>query len=154
MKSWLMPIKQCRKEENSMTGKETCKTLKEIRAKIAEANEIPWVIEDCPYEGECRGTCPKCEAEVEELMEALKRRAEEGKQVTLKDMTSIPLKKGKEQYRVTPFSKPPFDPPPLQGYLIHRPPIDPPSQRKRKRRRKKRRNWLSKLFGIGKRRKK
>ena len=66
-----------------MTGKETCKILKEIRAKIAEANEIPWVIEDCPYEGECRGTCPKCEAEVRYLEQELSKRRQLGKSVAV-----------------------------------------------------------------------
>lgn len=47
-----------------MTGKETCKILKEIRQKIANENDIPFYTEECQYKGNCKGTCPKCEAEL------------------------------------------------------------------------------------------
>lgn len=47
-----------------MTGKETCKILKEIRQKIANENDIPLYTEECQYKGKCKGTCPKCEAEL------------------------------------------------------------------------------------------
>ena len=55
-----------------MTGKEKCKALKKLRAQIADANEIQWVTEECPYEGECPGTCPRCEEEVRMLEEYMK----------------------------------------------------------------------------------
>ena len=45
-----------------MRGKEVCRTLKEIRAGIARQNDIPWETEECGFKGECRGTCPRCEA--------------------------------------------------------------------------------------------
>ena len=48
-------------------GKQTCKILKEIRKQIAAENDIKLVIEECTYQGDCRGTCPKCEAEVRYL---------------------------------------------------------------------------------------
>ena len=52
-------------------GKNICKQLKEVRKRIAEENEIPLEIEECTYKGECRGTCPRCEAEVRYLENAL-----------------------------------------------------------------------------------
>ena len=44
-------------------GKQTCKILKEIRRQIAEANDIEFITSECQYQGDCLGTCPKCEAE-------------------------------------------------------------------------------------------
>ena len=54
-----------------MIGKDKCKMLKEIRREIARENDIQMVIEDCTYQGRCKGTCPKCEAEVAYLEEQL-----------------------------------------------------------------------------------
>lgn len=48
-------------------GKMTCRILKEIRRQIAEANDIEFVTSECRYQGDCAGTCPKCEAEVRYL---------------------------------------------------------------------------------------
>ena len=66
-----------------MRGKEVCRTLKEIRAEIARQNDIPWETEECTFEGECRGTCPRCEAEVRQLEEALAKRRRLCKAVAL-----------------------------------------------------------------------
>ncbi len=66
-----------------MRGKDKCKILKELRAQIAAANDIEWVTENCTHKGECRGTCPKCEAEVVMLERALERRKALGKTVAV-----------------------------------------------------------------------
>lgn len=50
-----------------MKGKDKCKALKEIRRQIAEKNDIPYVVSQCKYQGDCLGTCPKCEAELRYL---------------------------------------------------------------------------------------
>jgi hypothetical protein len=47
-----------------MTGKNKCKILKEIRSKIAKENDIPFITKECTYQGQCKGTCPKCEQEL------------------------------------------------------------------------------------------
>ena len=60
-------------------GKQTCKILKEIRKQIAEENDIKLVIEECTYQGDCLGTCPKCEAEVRYLERELEKRQRLGK---------------------------------------------------------------------------
>lgn len=62
-------------------GKTTCRILKEIRRQIAEANDIEYVVEECQYKGDCKGTCPKCEAEVRYLEEQLHQRQILGKAV-------------------------------------------------------------------------
>ncbi len=64
-------------------GKQTCKILKEIRSQIAEANEIEFVTSECRFQGDCLGTCPKCEAEVRYLEEQLRRRSSAGKAIVL-----------------------------------------------------------------------
>lgn len=71
-----------------MLGKDKCKILKEIRAQIAAANEIEWVTENCTHKGDCRGTCPKCEAEVAALERALARRRALGKTVAVAGLSA------------------------------------------------------------------
>ncbi|MCQ2345904.1 MAG: TonB family protein [Paludibacteraceae bacterium] len=60
-------------------GKTTCRILKDIRRQIAEANDIDLVIKECTYQGDCAGTCPRCEAEVAHLERELARRKAMGK---------------------------------------------------------------------------
>ena len=64
-------------------GKYICKELKEVRRRIAEENGIPLEIKECTYEGPCRGTCPRCEAEVRYLENALANRLRFGKVATV-----------------------------------------------------------------------
>lgn len=66
-----------------MLGKEKCRILKEIRQKIADENDIPWVTRECTHKGNCRGTCPKCESELRELERQLAARQALGKRVTV-----------------------------------------------------------------------
>ncbi len=68
-------------------GKNICKHLKEIRKRIAEENDIPLEIKECTYKGECRGTCPRCEAEVRYLENALANRIRLGKVATIAGLT-------------------------------------------------------------------
>lgn len=64
-------------------GKEKCRILKEIRAEIAKANDIEWVVSECKHQGNCKGTCPKCEKEVRDLEAALAKREALGKKVAV-----------------------------------------------------------------------
>ena len=64
-------------------GKEKCRILKEIRAEIARKNDIEWVVSECKHQGNCKGTCPRCEQEVRQLEEALARREALGKKVAV-----------------------------------------------------------------------
>ena len=58
-----------------MLGKQKCRILKEIRQKIADENDIPYVTRECSFQGECRGTCPRCESELRYLEKELEKRA-------------------------------------------------------------------------------
>ena len=67
----------------SIHGKSICKQLKAVRQRIAEENDIPLEQRECTYEGPCRGTCPRCEAEVQYLERALASRIKLGKAATV-----------------------------------------------------------------------
>ena len=64
-------------------GRKTCKILKEIRQQIAEKNEIEYLTSECHFQGECQGSCPKCEAELKYLENELHKRRQLGKVVTV-----------------------------------------------------------------------
>ena len=68
-------------------GKQTCKILKEIPKQIAAENDIKLVIEECTYQGDCKGTCPKCEAEVRYLERELEKRQRLGKAAVFAGMS-------------------------------------------------------------------
>lgn len=64
-------------------GKETCRILKELRHKIAEANDIVLETSECRFKGDCTGTCPRCESEVRYLERQLAARRRAGKAIRL-----------------------------------------------------------------------
>ena len=64
-------------------GKSTCKVLKEVRQKVAQANDIPLKERECTHKGDCAGTCPYCEAEVRYLERELSKRKSLGKAVAV-----------------------------------------------------------------------
>ncbi len=64
-------------------GKDICKQLKAVRRRIADENGIPLEIKECTFKGECRGTCPRCEAEVQYLESELEKRIRLGKAATV-----------------------------------------------------------------------
>ena len=64
-------------------GKKICGELKKIRRRIVDENGIEMDIPECTYEGECRGTCPRCEWEVKYLEKTLFERMKLGKIATI-----------------------------------------------------------------------
>ncbi len=64
-------------------GKKVCKELKAIRQQIADANGIKYTPNECTHKGDCAGTCPACEAEVEYLEKELNLRRMLGKAVVV-----------------------------------------------------------------------
>lgn len=52
-------------------GKEKCKMLKAIRTYVADKYGVEYSPMECTHEGECRGTCQKCDAELAELQKRL-----------------------------------------------------------------------------------
>lgn len=72
-----------------MTGKDKCKILKDIRRQIALDNDIELITEECRYKGKCRGTCPRCEAEVLYLEVQLANRKKLGKAIAITAAASL-----------------------------------------------------------------
>ena len=66
-----------------MSGKSKCNILKQIRQQIAAENDIEFITSECKFQGECSGTCPKCEAEVRYLELQLQKRRQAGKAVAV-----------------------------------------------------------------------
>ena len=64
-------------------GKSICNVLKTIRKQVADANEIKYEPRECHHEGECRGTCPACEAEVRYIEQQPNIRRQLGKAVVV-----------------------------------------------------------------------
>ena len=100
-----------------MLGKSKCRILKDIRRRIAEENDIPYITRECTYQGECSGTCPRCESELRYLEQQLSLRASLGKLVavaalcagmTLAAAGCSPLA------RDLPISPPALSPPPRE----------------------------------------
>ena len=64
-------------------GKEVCRHLREVRREIAEANDIRLIQPECTHEGDCEGTCPRCEQEVSWLEDQLEKRRSLGHAVRI-----------------------------------------------------------------------
>ena len=71
-----------------MKGKEKCKALKELRQKIADENDIEYAVSECTHQGDCKGTCPKCDAELRYLERELERRTKLGKRVAFAGLSA------------------------------------------------------------------
>ncbi len=72
-----------------MRGKQRCKILKEIRQRIADANDIEYITSECRHKGDCLGTCPKCEAELRYLERELEKRQRLGKTVVVAGLSAL-----------------------------------------------------------------
>jgi len=72
-------------------GKSICRILKQIRQQVAADNDIELVIKECHFQGECQGTCPRCEAEVAYLERELEKRRMLGKVVTIGGLAGLTL---------------------------------------------------------------
>ena len=87
-------------------GKSVCNTLKQIRLDVARANGIDYVPAPCSHKGDCAGTCPACESEVEYLEKEISRRHSLGKAVLIAGigLTSLTSMAGTSSNAATAFS--------------------------------------------------
>ncbi|MBO4806585.1 MAG: hypothetical protein J5554_11125 [Paludibacteraceae bacterium] len=69
-------------------GKKICNVLRAIRKEVAEVNQIAYQTDDCLFQGECLGTCPKCEAELRYLEHQLALRKKAGKVIGIAGIAS------------------------------------------------------------------
>lgn len=58
-----------------------------IRRQIAEANGIVYMEAECGHEGDCLGTCPKCDAQIRYLDAELNRKIASGEKVTVSGLS-------------------------------------------------------------------
>lgn len=72
-----------------MNGKDKCRILKQIRKEIADANDIPYITENCKFQGNCKGTCPKCESELRYLESELENRRRRGLSIAVAGMSLL-----------------------------------------------------------------
>lgn len=66
-----------------LKGRYTCEQLKTIRSEIAKANGIDYAPAECHFQGNCRGTCPACEAELSYIERELSLRQKAGKAIKI-----------------------------------------------------------------------
>jgi hypothetical protein len=66
-----------------MTGKQKCKVLKSVRRKIADLNGIPYSPQECTHDGPCSGSCPLCDMEAKELLNALDKKEKSGEMIQI-----------------------------------------------------------------------
>ena len=87
-------------------GKLVCNTLKQIRLDVARANGIDYTPAPCTHKGDCAGTCPACESEVEYLEKEISRRHSLGKAVLIAGigLTSLTAMAGTSSNDATAFS--------------------------------------------------
>ena len=69
--------------DNTHPGKDKCDQLREIRRKIAKANNIEYEPAECFHTGSCAGTCPACDAEIRYLDEQLEQKRARGETINL-----------------------------------------------------------------------
>ncbi|MBP5680900.1 MAG: energy transducer TonB [Bacteroidales bacterium] len=96
-------------------GKKICAHLKVVRKQIADANDIPYEITECPHQGPCAGTCPKCESELRYIENQLTLRRAAGKAVSLVGL-SLGISSVFAASKEIPFNdKPIQEEPPIQS---------------------------------------
>ena len=56
----------------SRRGKDKCEQLRDIRRAVAETYGLNYTPRECHHDGDCCGTCPLCDAELEDLQRQLR----------------------------------------------------------------------------------
>lgn len=76
------------------TGKEICNQLRKIRVEIAKRNGIDFSPAVCDHKGDCSGTCPVCEQELDYLQKKIEEKRAKGETVVdFKKQGFIPVDK-------------------------------------------------------------
>lgn len=75
-------LRDVRDKERTLKGKELCNLLTAVRHDIAERYDIDLPKRECTHQGDCPGTCPLCEQEVEHLSNELRNKKIEKPEVS------------------------------------------------------------------------
>lgn len=73
-----------------MNGKDICNLLKQYRKELSEKNGIDYKIEDCSHGDSCKGICPFCEKETDELYALLREKENNGEIVDWTTSVKLP----------------------------------------------------------------
>lgn len=73
-----------------MNGKDICDLLKQYRKELSEKNGIDYKIKDCSHGDDCKGTCPFCEKETDELYALLREKKSKGEIVDWTTSIELP----------------------------------------------------------------
>ena len=79
-----------------MHRKRKCEILRHIRQDVAERYGLNYAPTECKHQGDCSGTCPKCDAELEDLQHQLSSRGIEDV-----DLLNIPIEVSYQSTSVT-----------------------------------------------------
>ena len=73
-----------------MNGKDICNLLKQYKKELSEKNGIGYEIKDCSHGDSCKGTCPFCEKETDELYALLREKENNGEIVDWTASVELP----------------------------------------------------------------
>ena len=74
-----------------MNGRQKCEMINQIRKKVADNNDIDFVIYDCTFEGDCTGRCAKSDSELSYLESELEKRQNEGLKLKLEGVFTLDI---------------------------------------------------------------
>ena len=98
-------------------GKEICEKLKSIRKEIAERYGLNYNPTECNHQGDCAGTCPKCDEETADIQRQLAERGIHLLDSIFEIEPYIPDSNSKFELRRNDFDRP-------QGYILPGRPMD------------------------------
>ena len=83
-----------------MNGRQKCEMINQIRKKVADNNNIDFVIYDCTFEGNCAGRCAKSDSELNYLESELEKRQNEVLKLNLNGVFTLDIdEKPKETHQ-------------------------------------------------------
>ncbi len=91
-------------------GKKLCEVLKRVRKQIADKYELKYEPGKCNNKGNCIGTCPQCDAELEDLQRQLDAKdiydvaLDEIISREIEQFTSKQIGKRKKWFKFNPFT--------------------------------------------------
>ena len=84
-------IKEMIYTEKNHPGRDKCDMLRKLRIKIAKANNIDLVVNECHNTNPCLGTCPACDSELKYLESELMKKASRGEKISVSGLTDEEL---------------------------------------------------------------